>query len=135
MSTLPDHVVRRLARARDRVREAPEVPHDLDALARGAGMSTWHFLRLFKQAYGTTPGRWVTTTRVERARDMLTRGASVTEACLASGFASPTSFTAAFRARFGESPREHRQRVRAFGQVPARLSAVYVPYCFLARFG
>jgi AraC-like DNA-binding protein len=97
-------------------------------------MSPFHFLRLFKSTLGMTPGKYVTEARIEMARELLARGSSVTEACLAVGFSSASSFSSAFRRRYGQSPQAFQKGVRAFGQVPARISAIRVPFCFVARY-
>ncbi|MBX3190647.1 MAG: helix-turn-helix transcriptional regulator [Labilithrix sp.] len=133
-SAPPDHVLRRLVRARELVHDALGDALTLDELARIAGMSPFHFLRVFKATYGTTPGRFVTEARVDRARELLARGSSVTQASAAVGFASLGSFSVAFRRRFGQSPRELQRSMRGFGPVGARVMAVRVPWCFVAGF-
>ena len=129
---LPDHVLRRLHRARSLAVDAFDEPLSLDALATTAGMSRFHFLRAFQRTFGTTPGRFVTRVRLDRARDLLARGASVTEACASVGFSSVASFSSAFSARFGASPRAFQRQVRLVGSVPARLVSTWVPACFAA---
>ncbi|WP_369228220.1 helix-turn-helix transcriptional regulator [Streptomyces sp. R39] len=84
---------------------------DLDAVAAHAGYSRYHFLRAFKEAYGETPGQYLTHRRVERAQEML-RGANltVTEICHLVGFSSLGTFSARLKARTGLSPTlEHAQ--------------------------
>ena len=66
-------------------------------LARAALMSTAHFSRQFRAAYGETPYAYLMTRRIERAKDLLRRGdLSVTEVCLAVGCTSLGSFSARF---------------------------------------
>jgi AraC-like DNA-binding protein len=104
----------------------------LTELARDAGFSEKHFRRLFEQAYGLTPGRFSSWVRIERAKELLARGVSVTEACMAVGFSSLGSFSARFTRETGRSPRNFQRELRAFGSVPARLIALYVPLCFFS---
>jgi len=54
-----------LRRARDLIDRDYAEPLDLDALAREAGYSRFHFARTFRAAYGDTPGRYLTRRRVE----------------------------------------------------------------------
>ena len=129
---LHDDVVRRLARARSAIHDAPGAPLTVPDLAREACLSERHFARAFAQLYGETPGRYLTRVRLARARDLLARGVSVTEACFAVGFESVGSFSARFTRDVKMSPREFQRSVRAVGSVPVRLGALYVPLCFFS---
>ena len=46
-------------------------PLDLDAMARAAGFSRYHFARTFRAASGETPAAHLSRRRVERAMDLL----------------------------------------------------------------
>lgn len=131
---LHDDVLRRLARAREAMHDDFAEALRLDALARQAGLSEKHFRRLFEQAYGMTPGRFLSRLRIGRAKELLARGVSVTDACLGVGFSSLGSFSTKFATATGRSPREFQRELRAVGSVPARLVSLYVPLCFLGHF-
>lgn len=115
-----------LRRARDLMDLRFAEPLDLAALARESGYSRFHFARSFRDAYGETPGTYLTRRRIERAKDLL-RGANltVTEICHLVGFSSVGSFSARFRALVGCAPTEYRRRQVAAGGPPP------VPGCFL----
>jgi len=83
-------------------------------------------VRAFRDAYGETPGRYVSRRRVERAKDLLrSANLTVTEVCLQVGFASLGSFSARFREVVGVSPSDYREEaVRRGGPPP-------VPGCFV----
>lgn len=130
---LHDDVVRRLARARETMHDELAEALRLDTLARAASLSEKHFRRLFEQAYGETPGRFLSRLRIGRAKDLLARGASVTEACMSVGFSSLGSFSTKFSSETGRSPRAFQRELRAVGSVPARLMALYIPLCFLSH--
>src|SRR6201995_1496228 len=101
----------RLRRARDLMDREYASPLDVAALARTALMSTAHFSRQFRAAYGETPYAYLMTRRIERAKALLRQGdLSVTEVCLAVGCTSLGSFSARFSALVGESPSAYRQR-------------------------
>jgi AraC-like DNA-binding protein len=103
--------LRRLRRARDRMDREYAQPLDVAALGRTALMSTAHFSRRFREAYGETPYSYLMTRRVERAAALLRRGdMSVTDACFAVGCASLGSFSARFTQVMGESPSAYRAR-------------------------
>lgn len=98
-------IYRRLRRARDFVEASFAEPLSLSAMGRVAGIAPHRFLRLFKQAFGQTPHRYLTERRLQEARRLLERGdARVTDVCLAVGFASLGSFSTLYRRRFGRPP-------------------------------
>ena len=104
----------RLRRARDRMDREFERPLDVPALARSAAMSTGHFQRSFKAAYGESPYQYLMTRRIERAKSLLRRSdMSVTEACFAVGCTSLGSFSSRFTELVGESPSAYRGRNHA----------------------
>jgi AraC-like DNA-binding protein len=101
--------LRNLRRARDRMDREYDQPLDVPALARTALMSTAHFARRFREAYGETPYAYLMTRRIERAAALLRRGdVTVTEACLAVGCTSLGSFSARFTEVMGEPPSAYR---------------------------
>jgi AraC family transcriptional regulator len=85
----------------------------LDDLARAAGLSANHFLRVFKLATGETPYHFLRTRRLERARQLLTDNAMpLAELALECGFANQAHFTAAFSREVGIPPGRYRRAVR-----------------------
>ncbi len=100
-----------LRRARDLMDREYARPLDVAALARAALMSTAHFSRRFRAAYGETPYAYLMTRRIERAKALLRLGElSVTEVCLAVGCTSLGSFSARFTQTVGETPTAYRAR-------------------------
>jgi AraC-like DNA-binding protein len=101
----------RLRRARDLMDHEYASPLDVAALARVALMSTAHFARQFRAAYGETPYSYLMTRRIERAKALLRRGdLTVTEVCMAVGCTSLGSFSARFTELVGETPTAYRAR-------------------------
>jgi AraC-like DNA-binding protein len=100
-----------LRRARDLMDREYERPLDVAALARAALMSTAHFSRQFRAAYGETPYSYLMTRRIERAKALLRGGElSVTEVCMEVGCSSLGSFSARFTELVGETPTAYRAR-------------------------
>jgi AraC-like DNA-binding protein len=100
-----------LRRARDLMDREYARPLDVAALARAALMSTAHFSRQFRAAYGETPYAYLMTRRIERAKALLRLGdLSVTEVCLSVGCTSLGSFSARFTQLVGETPTAYRAR-------------------------
>jgi transcriptional regulator GlxA family with amidase domain len=86
-------------------------PLDVAALARIALMSSGHFSRSFRAAYGETPYSYLMTRRIERAKALLRRGdLTVTEVCFEVGCTSLGSFSSRFTELVGESPSAYRAR-------------------------
>lgn len=86
-------------------------PLDVEALARTALMSSGHFSRSFREAYGETPYSYLMTRRIERAMTLLRRGdLSVTEICFEVGCSSLGTFSTRFTELVGESPSAYRSR-------------------------
>jgi len=114
----------RLRKAKDRMDREFDQPLDVPALARSAAMSTGHFARSFKAAFGESPYSYLMTRRIERAKTMLRRGdVSVTDACFAVGCTSLGSFSSRFTELVGESPSAYRAR--------NHLAAAVIPPCVI----
>lgn len=72
----------------------------LKVLARAAGLSEYHFLRMFKQATGLTPHQYVINQRVERAKELLLKTEmSITEIAYLLGFSTPAHLRIIFAAK------------------------------------
>jgi AraC-like DNA-binding protein len=99
---------------------------DVAALAASAGYSRYHFVRLFRRAYGESPGQYLSRRRLERAQHLLaSANLTVTEVCHLVGFSSLGSFSTRFRAVVGVGPAEYQRRVRVAGGPPP------IPGCYL----
>ncbi len=83
-----------------------EVDINLDLLSRIQCVSKYHLLRLFKKYYGLTPRQYLIDIRIEKSKEQLKNGLSVTEACFAVGFESVSSFSTLFKTKTGKSPTE-----------------------------
>ena len=104
----------RLRRAKDRMDREFEQPLNVPALASSAAMSTGHFQRSFKAAFGESPYSYLMTRRIERAKALLRTGeTSVTDACFAVGCTSLGSFSTRFTELVGEPPSAYRARNHA----------------------
>ena len=101
-----------VARACHLIEAADEAP-DLSALAEAAGMSRYHFHRVFKAATGLTPRGYATAHRARRVREALHHGATVTEAVYEAGFGSAGRFYETSEKVLGMPPRSYRHGGRA----------------------
>ncbi|KAA0104149.1 helix-turn-helix domain-containing protein [Mycolicibacterium sp. P1-5] len=124
----PDDVLRHLRRARDHADRHYDQPLDLEQLAAVAGISKYHFQRLFAATYGMSPAEHLSRRRVERAQDLLrATNLTVTEVCMTVGFTSLGSFSTRFRELVGVSPSEFRRRYAD--------GAPRIPGCYLFMAG
>jgi AraC family transcriptional regulator of adaptative response/methylated-DNA-[protein]-cysteine methyltransferase len=93
--------------------ESAENPLSLAELAADAGLSQYHFHRLFKAATGVTPKAYAQAHRTGQLQRSLSNGASVTDAIYASGFESNTAFYDKSREMLGMTPSRYRQGGKA----------------------
>ena len=84
-------------------------PLDLDATARQAGLSPFHFLRIFAKAIGATPHQYLVRSRLRSAARLLADGSdSITDVALDVGFTDLSNFVRTFHRAAGVSPRKFR---------------------------
>ena len=103
----------RLARVVEYMSARFAEPLALGDLAAEAGVSKFHFARLFRESTGTTPHAFLVQLRMEAARRMLaSTDLGVAEVAASCGFARAAHFGTAFTKRFGASPTAFRGRMR-----------------------
>lgn len=120
-------LLRRLLRAKDRMDRAPHEAWPIARLAQVSAVSTAHFARSFRQAFGVPPHRYLLTRRIERAVALLRdTDLPVTDIAFRTGWSSLGTFGRIFRDITGESPGELRARELT---LPHRRG--HVPECVL----
>lgn len=110
------------ARTRDRRRaveaalyldEYAHEPIDLATTAGEAGLSPFHFLRLFSGVLGVTPHQYLVRSRLKRAARLLAEAErSITDIALDVGFCDLSNFVRTFHRAAGVSPRGFRRAAR-----------------------
>ena len=91
-----------------RLIENAEEPPSLAELAGKAGLSAYHFHRIFKAVTGVTPRAYAAADRAKRMRSELGRGATVTEAIYGAGYGSNGRFYETADAVLGMTPSNYR---------------------------
>ncbi len=110
----------RVTRSIRMMENQPDADLALDVLAGEAGLSPFHFLRIFERLTGTTPHQYVLRMRLrEAATRLATEPGNILEIALDCGFREASHFTRAFRTEFGVSPKAWRPR-RAGGRRQTR---------------
>ncbi|MEM0981604.1 MAG: AraC family transcriptional regulator [Cyanobacteria bacterium P01_H01_bin.58] len=104
----------------DRIHHAKEIllkdlkkSPTLETLADQVGMCEYSLKRDFKEVFGTTVYGYLRDRRMEKAQQLLLDGQlKVATVARAVGYDSPTSFNAAFKRKFGASPKAYQISVR-----------------------
>ncbi len=95
-------------RARLRILESLDAPDHFTDMACQFGVSRYQVLRAFRAAYGMTPEEFRRQQRVQRARDALGNGESLSEVAASAGFSDQSHMTREFRRLVGVTPGEYR---------------------------
>jgi AraC family transcriptional regulator, transcriptional activator FtrA len=112
-----------LASVLDWVLENLRHEHTVSELARRSRMSDRSFARRFVAETGTTPHRWLTLQRVQRAQRLLEdHSLSVDEVAAECGFGSGALLRHHFRKIVGVAPGDYRRTFAARGGAPATLA-------------
>ena len=117
---------RHLLRARDFIDSNYEQSISIADIARAAHLSSAHFARQFRAAFGETPHQYLSSRRLERAAFLLRNtDYSVAYVCMSVGFSSVGSFTSAFHRAYRLTPTRYRAQ-----HLPALIARV-IPPCVL----
>lgn len=101
-------------------------PVDLETVSRQAGLSPFHFLRLFARVLGVTPHQYLVRCRLRHAARLLTDPArSVTGVAYDVGFADLSNFVRTFRRAAGVSPRAFRKCAKGERKILQERIAAY----------
>lgn len=101
-----------VARARAYLEERFASCITLDDLARCAGVSRYHLIRVFSEETGLTPHRYLQAVRANRARDLLAAGVDPAEAAARSGFADQAHMGRVYKSFYGITPGSYRTAAR-----------------------
>jgi AraC-like DNA-binding protein len=108
---------------------------DVSNISDEAHFSKFHFIRLFKKAYGRTPHQYLIFVRIERAKDLLKADNPVTNVCFSVGFESLSSFSGLFKRIVGQTPsaflEQYQQKQADIIKNPLK----FVPGCFIDNTG
>jgi AraC-like DNA-binding protein len=86
---------------------------DLQRVAGQAGLSSYHFLRIFSSVLGVTPHQYLVRRRLCRAAQLLTQeDRPITDIAFETGFGDLSNFVRSFHRVAGVSPRGYRRAAR-----------------------
>ncbi|NKI68305.1 helix-turn-helix domain-containing protein [Collimonas pratensis] len=87
-----------------------EQPISISAVASGAGLSQWHFQRIFKGLTGDTVKDYIRSRRLGKALEqLLNSDKKIIDIAIEADFESQESFTRAFKSAFDTTPAEYRK--------------------------
>lgn len=114
----PNGYADRIQRVVNYLAEHLDEAHDLEALARVACFSPYHFHRVYRALLGETVSDTVRRLRLHRAAiDLLDRELSIERTASRAGYATQVAFTRAFRTEYGRPPARYRgERVAQLDQ-------------------
>ena len=108
---------------------------DLNNISDQANFSKYHFLRLFKSAFGKSPHQYLIETRILAAKQLLKANHSVQDVCMRVGFESVPSFIALFKKRENITPNSYIKKFNSEEEYKAKQPLAFIPNCFSESFG
>jgi AraC-like DNA-binding protein len=104
---------RRAVEAALRLDAEADAPLDLAAAAEAAGLSAYHFLRMFAKVLGVTPHQYLVRARLRRAARLLAeQERAITDIAYDVGFGDLSNFVRTFHRAAGVSPRAFRKAAK-----------------------
>ena len=101
---------RRLLRGKEFMDTGFTQPLTIDIIAKEAAMSEYHFFRLFKKTFGTSPHQYLLNKRLQAAAALLTTDLSISDIAIECGFTDVFAFSKTFKKRYGVSPSSFSRR-------------------------
>lgn len=108
---------------------------DLNKISNQANFSKYHFLRLFKSAFGKSPHQYLIEVRLSSAKKILKEDYSVKDVCYKVGFESVPSFITLFKKREKITPNEYLKKNRHIEEEKTAAPLSFIPNCFVENFG
>jgi AraC-like DNA-binding protein len=102
-----------LERAKELIMDQLTENVTLDAIAIASGLSPYHLIRSFKQAYGQTPHAFQLDQRINRSKQLLKRGKTLVEVAQQLGFADQSHFQRHFKKRHALTPKVYQRALAA----------------------
>jgi AraC family transcriptional regulator len=107
VSALPPYALKRVL---ERIEQSFQSEISLASLAKEAGYSRGHFLKMFRTSMGMTPHTYLLKRRTDHARSLLKRREiSIIDVAASCGFSSQAHLTQVFRKRVGVTPGDYRR--------------------------
>ena len=107
---------------------------NLDEIAEEASFSRFHFIRLFRQAYGSTPHQYLIVQRLREAEILMANpDLKIQDICFEIGFESVGTFTTMFTKAFGQTPKARQKEIIEKKRISHEEPLRTVPNCFAEK--
>ncbi|HEX2530672.1 MAG TPA: AraC family transcriptional regulator [Burkholderiaceae bacterium] len=83
----------------------------IDRLAAEAGLSVFHFVRVFTAVFHATPHQYLQAHRTARAKSLLARRATPSDAAAAAGLTDQSHLNRWFKRAYGITPAQYQQQI------------------------
>lgn len=108
-----EEVIRKIKAAKDYLMQHMDNPPSLRQLARESGLNEYQLKTGFKEIYGTTVYGYLLNHKLDYARLLLDKGTMhVNEVAFQIGYSNPSHFIAAFKKKFGITPKKYLMSIR-----------------------
>ena len=107
---------------------------DLEQISNQSKFSKYHFIRLFKNAFGQSPHQYLIDVRLAKAKTLLANNYSVKAACFEVGFESIPSFTTLFKKKTGRTPHAYVKQMEAQNIQKQSSPLSFIPNCFVESY-
>jgi AraC-like DNA-binding protein len=111
-----EETVRKIKHAKEYLLKHLDTPPGLKALAKLSGLNEFQLKMGFKEIYGNTVYGYLLDHKIDHARILLDTGKlKVNEVAFQIGYTNPSHFIAAFRKKFGITPKKYLMQQKAGG--------------------
>ena len=131
---LTNDIYQRIATAKIFIDENYYESIGLEEISQQAFLSRFHFHRLFTKIYRSTPHRYLTQKRIERAKQLLAENKAINDVCSEVGFESIGSFSALFKKEIGFAPTFYRNVAWLKKQEQKKQPKKFIPHCFIESY-
>ena len=106
----------------------------LEEISQQAFLSRFHFHRLFTKIYRSTPHRYLTQKRIEKAKQLLAENKAINDVCSEVGFESIGSFSTLFKKEIGFAPTLYRNMAWLKKKKKKKQPQKFIPHCFIESY-
>ena len=132
---LTSDIYQRIVTAKIFIDENYDAAIGLEEISKQAFLSRFHFHRLFRKIYRSTPHRYLTQRRIEKAKQLLAENKAINDVCNEVGFESLGSFSALFKKEIGFAPTHYRNMAWLKKQEQKKQPKKFIPHCFIVSHG
>ena len=106
----------------------------LEEISQQAYLSRFQFHRLFTKIYRSTPHRYLTQKRIEKAKQLLAENKAINDVCSEVGFESIGSFSTLFKKEIGFAPTLYRNIAWLKKLEQKKQPRKFIPHCFIESY-